>query len=327
MKELKTRYLSHGIHKTGGAIYEEIFCDILVAGLKKQSQNVNYTPVSLNRIYKGLQNFSLLYGSFKLAKADINMVVSRMALGAICRRKKTLIFIHNYDPGSYISSWLKMYYRLLFACLRKSSPDKVGIIVVAPYWYEYFKQKFPRLKVFLFPNLFETAIYITYRGLQIKKQIHLGQFSPKNDPVIFKLAKKLYEAGFHCYFSSLDPDEARQEKYYSVKYTDFETYLEDMAESEYTLALTYIKEGWNRMAHESLLVGTPVLGYNLGGLGDLLQESASIMIENVDQAFNVIMTRQSQRYTPSPAFETKYDLAKGKELIQPVIEFLLGDLK
>jgi hypothetical protein len=44
-----------------------------------------------------------------------------------------------------------------------------------------------------------------------------------------------------------------------------------MAASEYTLAMPFIKEGWNRIAHESLLLGTQVIGFNQGGLGDLLR--------------------------------------------------------
>jgi hypothetical protein len=34
-----------------------------------------------------------------------------------------------------------------------------------------------------------------------------------------------------------------------------------------TVCLIKVNEGWNRLAHESILIGTPVFGYGNGGLG------------------------------------------------------------
>jgi hypothetical protein len=36
------------------------------------------------------------------------------------------------------------------------------------------------------------------------------------------------------------------------------------------------------LAHESILIGTPVLGYGNGGLGELLKKSHSIIVQDID---------------------------------------------
>jgi glycosyltransferase involved in cell wall biosynthesis len=52
---------------------------------------------------------------------------------------------------------------------------------------------------------------------------------------------------------------------------DFPVFLAAM---DVTVTIPSFEEGWSRVAHESLLAGTPVVGTDTGGLGELLRLSA-----------------------------------------------------
>jgi RNA-binding protein YlmH len=99
----------------------------------------------------------------------------------------------------------------------------------------------------------------------------------------------------------------------------FDQYLLEMASSEYTLAYIAINEGWNRVAHESILVGTQVIGVNKGGLGNLIAESGSLTAATVDDFMAIILAQQTQKVTPS--FVQKYDLRSAQKWVQPLCTF------
>jgi 2-succinyl-5-enolpyruvyl-6-hydroxy-3-cyclohexene-1-carboxylate synthase len=128
-----------------------------------------------------------------------------------------------------------------------------------------------------------------------KKQIHLGQWSFKNHPDVFEVAKQLTAKGYYCYFSTNFKDFAAKNSNYEVVYFEqFEDYLTQMAASEFTLALTAINEGWNRVAHESILVGTPVIAYAKAGLLDLVNESNSYAAISIADVLKTIENKNVQ---------------------------------
>ncbi len=146
-----------------------------------------------------------------------------------------------------------------------------------------------------------------------KKQIHLGQWSFKNHADVFEIAKQLTNQGFYCYFSTNFKDFASKTSTYEVVYFDkFENYLTQMALSEFTLALTGINEGWNRVAHESILVGTPVIAYAKAGLLDLVNESKSIAANNKEEVLQVIENKNVQA---NPSLLAHYDLKNAADYL------------
>ena len=52
---------------------------------------------------------------------------------------------------------------------------------------------------------------------------------------------------------------------------NYEKYIQLLYVSDVTVILSKLNEGWNRVAHESVLCGTPVIGNGVGGLGELLK--------------------------------------------------------
>ncbi|MDI1232945.1 MAG: hypothetical protein PSX81_01545, partial [bacterium] len=77
-----------------------------------------------------------------------------------------------------------------------------------------------------------------------------------------------------------------------------------------------VNEGWNRTAHESLLVNTPVIGFKRGGLGDLLKQSNSVIVNSVEEAYNCI--EGDVWVLPDEKFLEKYSIKNTTEYLKVI---------
>jgi len=297
-------HISHGAQITGGYLHEKHLSESLAKALGATHHELRQWHYFENKN----AHISLLIWAYKNAHADINLCVSRLALPSILKnifsKRKTLVVWHYFDDFDKKSKFLKSYYHLLVRVALLISPNKLAFVAVAPYWKNYFEKEFKLKKVFYFPNLFEPNVYATYRGTEKKKQIHLGQVSFKNSAELFYIAEQLANRGYTCYFSTNDPKKVYQSNYYQVIYFEKHTdYLQEMAASEYTLAMPAIAEGWNRIAHESLLVGTQVIGFNKGGLGDLLRGANAFIVgtKPIHPAIAAFSAKEFTNQTPPPS--------------------------
>jgi glycosyltransferase involved in cell wall biosynthesis len=251
-------------------------------------------------------------------------VTDRIAISSIARNlfsnRKTIIILYNYDEDDHKSYYLNFYYKLLFSIL-KINLDRVCIICQSPYFQEYFSKKFQRIPIYRVSNLFSTEKYSKLQRGKDPKKILLGQFSYKNDHSVFELARKLAGSGYYCYFLTMDERAIGKFADYEVKSVLFDEYLYEMATSYCSIAFSRVKEGWNRMVHESILVGTPVIGYASGGLGDLLQESGSYIVQSADEAYDLIDHKKVILRTPGEFIE-KYDESQWSTFLEPVIKFI-----
>lgn len=318
---MRIHYISYGIVKTGGYLHEKQLFKTLCQYFSK-TQNVQGKENREQQYFTSFWGYiKLLYFGFSKSNADINIVTARTALSAIVRNwftiKQVWIVLHNYDENDGKSERMKNYYNFLFKILKKAKHTRFKIITVAPYWELFFKEKAGLPNVFYFPNLFDINAYSIYQNIPKKKQIHCGQWSSKNDGEIFALTHQLKALGYHCYFSTLHQYEVKQTIDFEVRYFEKHSeYLNTMAQCQYTLALIKINEGWNRIAHESILVNTPVIGYNKGGLGNLLQESNSIIAANIDEVLAQIT--QSKQFDINQNFIAKYHLINAEKFIIPI---------
>ncbi|MFI5222259.1 MAG: glycosyltransferase, partial [Bacteroidia bacterium] len=90
--------------------------------------------------------------------------------------------------------------------------------------------------------------------------------------------------------------------------------------SLYTLAFTGINEGWNRIAHESILAGTDVIGVDSGGLGDLLKESGSMIANSAEEFANQIF--ENKRSKINEDFIEKYDETNAGKFLESIVKFI-----
>jgi glycosyltransferase involved in cell wall biosynthesis len=298
----------------------------LQKSLQEKSISLSVKTVRKNRLYKGFfAHLKLLWFGYKHANCNVNIVVARLGLSAILRnafnKNKIIVVIHNFDNCDGKSLNLKWYYKLLFKAIKHSRPNKVMLITVAKYWQNFFANMGIK-QCHVFYNFFEQSVYDKHIGSKKLKQIHLGQFSWKNDNTIKNLAENLHKLGYFCYFSTNNKlDELNSTTYYAVIYEEFDAYLKRMSESLYTLALTTINEGWNRVAHESMLVKTPVIGYAGGGLGELLQGSNAHIVTSTKEAFNIIINQTAKPINTN--FLKTFDASNAAKNAKPILDWIL----
>ncbi len=307
---MRINYISYGISKTGGYRHEKCLFKATCEYFKIDDK-IEGSLIRKPKLFTSIFGYiELMLWSFFKSNADINIVTARIALSAIFRnwfsKSEVWVVLHNFDESDGKSGRMKLYYKLLFKYLKKTEHSRFKLITGAQYWVDYFNRIKGLKHVFLFPNFFDPTIYEPYRINQKDKWIFMGQWSTKNDDGITALAAKLSEAGYYCYFSTLLPAVARSygEGYEIICFPRFEDYLEKMSKCCYTLALTKVNEGWNRIAHESLLVNTLVIGYGRGGLGELLKESNSIIVNSTEEAYNCILVNAN--VLPNGDFIEKY---------------------
>ena len=294
------KYISYGKYETGGYKHELFFAEQLQQFLNQKGEHISLEIDRKNRFYTNLFAYLKLFLLGLTAHANYNIVVARVALFAVLRnafnQNKVYIVLHYFDKNDGKSFWLNLYYDALFFVLKNTKNDNISIVTVAPFWVKYFKEKIKHnINVFHFPNFFDGEFYSDFIAVNKKKQIHLGQWSFKNHADVFEIAKQLTEQGYYCYFSTNFKDFASKTSTYEVVYFDkFENYLSQMALSEFTLAITGINEGWNRVAHESILVGTPVIAYAKAGLLNLVNESKSIAANNMEEVLQAIENKNVQ---------------------------------
>ncbi|MFY8022362.1 MAG: hypothetical protein ACOVP1_14245 [Bacteroidia bacterium] len=325
---MKIHYLSYGKYITGGFLHEKFYAESLLALLQSKQIDAELiefrTPTFFENVF---EHFRMNWNAFWQASAPINILVSRYALAALVRSlfsSHKFIVVMHYEDNKDGNSWLfQLYFNTFYFLLNLTKPRNLAILTVAPFWKDYFKHKCPRISILYFPNLINPEPIKSIVQAKVEKLIHLGQWSWKNDQQIFVLAKQLKQQGYTCYFSTNRSEEAGDFDNYSIISEGYESYIKRMSSASYTIAFTSINEGWNRVAHESILCGTPVIGFFKGGLGDLLKESNSFIVKNVSEAVHIILNQQQPNINPN--FTERYSIGNFSSFIKDSEVFLWNE--
>ena len=276
------QYISHGEKETGGYAHEKNLFESIAKALDLGAGDCQ--EIRFRRRFKGLFGwFRLGFLAFKAAGPNATIItVARLAwpvfLKQLFGRGKMLVVVHNWDSRD---GKPRIYYRVLsaFLNLARTRARKIAVVVPAAYWKQYLSARFG-LSPLVFPNLFSEAPYAFFKEIARKnpKLIHLGQYSNKIDiKKYLVLCHTLKRHGFVYFFSSNSP----------ISNTDFpisffetrEAYLKQMSTCYASVFLNKINEGWNRVAHESLLVGTPIIVSSGGGIEELAQTLGGLVLD------------------------------------------------
>jgi glycosyltransferase involved in cell wall biosynthesis len=313
-------YISHGSAKTGGYRHE-----VLVGKYLATSLHINYVECRIEKEFKGLKGFLLLWNyAFKHANGTINLTVQRIALPillmGIFRRSKTIVVLHHYDRKEQ-HSWFYHFNMKLLIYLLKIDIHKLRVVVVAQYWKDWLIQRgVKQSNIEVIPNLFDDKIYEEVKTTTLKKQqIYLGQFGAKQHPLVFEIAEELTTLGYYCFFTTSQSNVVIAHQHYEVKKLIFDEYLKELAASLYTVCFTSFNEGWNRTAHESMLLGTPVIGNNAGGLGQLLREANQPIISTKEEVVALILQKQNI-YIPD-VFLKQYHINQISYYAEPLVAY------
>lgn len=264
---------------------------------------------------------------FAHSNASLVITVQRMAIPAILKsvftRNKVLVVFHHYDKRENLSLFYHLNAWVLFRLL-SAAPSHVRVVVVADFWINFLVARgVPSSVIIHVPNLFDTGRYKPHKSiLKNDKQVYFGQYSAKQHASVFELVARLSEQGYECFFTTPYENETGAEKNVNVMHLKFDEYLEKMASSSYTVCLAAFNEGWNRVAHESLLCNTSVIGNASGGLADLLNQSGQFLVADSNEAYDVI-TRNREREI-NGAFLKRYDLSQISYYAKPIIDFCIS---
>lgn len=315
------QYISHGARETGGYAHELYFTQSTAEALTGNSSN--FDEIRFRQNYKGF--FAWFWLALKAFMAtDRNAVVITVArlawpvrLKLLFGKGKILLVLHNYDPSD---GKPRLYYRLLDAFLIHAAKHiaKIKIVAVSQYWTLFFQQKF-NLSTAWFPNFFDAKSLQIIRDSARKnpKLIHFGMFSEKADLkqylILYHILK---QRGFVCYFSSPTPVFSPN---LPVSVFDRRSdYLKQVAGSAVTIVINKIHEGWNRVAHESILLGTPVVASPGGGLEDLVRLSGGVVCEDPETIVGLM-----EAGLPPIVFDNNpFEPAAKKHYLEKIIPFI-----
>lgn len=317
----RIQYISHGVRETGGYAHELFFAQSLSEAINGNGSG--FQTIRFRRNFKGF--FAWLWLALEtFVSTDRNAVVITVArlawpvrLKLLFGEGKLLLVLHNYDPSD---GKPRLFYRLLDAFLKHAAirPEKIKVVVVAQYWGLFFKERF-NLSSTLFPNFFDANTLHIIRDSARKnpKLIHFGMFSEKADLKKYLILYHFFkQRGFVCYFSSTTPVFSP-----NLPVSVFQNrgdYLKQVAGSTATIIINKIHEGWNRVAHESVLLGTPVIASPGGGLEELVRHSGGVICEDPETIVGLMETG-----LPPMVFDnTPFEPAARNQYLNPIIAFI-----
>lgn len=319
------QYISHGEKETGGYVHEKTMFESIANALDLGAGDCQ--EIRFRRRFKGLFGwFRLGFSAFKAADPNATVItVARLAwpvfLKQLFGRGKMLVVVHNWDSRD---GKPRIYYRVLsaFLNLARTRARKIAVVVPAAYWKQYLSARFG-LSPLVFPNLFSEAPYAFFKEIARKnpKLIHLGQYSEKIDiKKYLVLCHTLNRYGFVYYFSSNSP----------ISNTDFpisffetkEAYLKQMSTCYASVFINKINEGWNRVAHESLLVGTPIIVSSGGGIEELANTLGCCVI---DDPAEIVAALNSPLLMANERELSRFYIRSAHDWVAPIIHFINPD--
>lgn len=99
----------------------------------------------------------------------------------------------------------------------------------------------------------------------------------------------------------------------------FEEYRLLLASSDVVITMSLFKEGWNRVAHEASLCGTPVVGSGMGGMEELLLMSGQTICKSFSDLPSIVEEILKSRPLPNTQDLRKYDLQYFKKSWEAIL--------
>lgn len=296
----KIGWLKISSRKYGGVAYEELAREALSGDF-----DVELVEVKSNIFKRGylrapelIWNLINLKGKKDLWVRDNNTIIT---LPFSRLKGRTLAMVHHID-FSTTPFWAKpldfVIEKLIYSGLKKADL----IVTVSKYWQEHFLKKGYK-NVFRIYNAFDVQEYnfSNEEIAEFKKKYYLG-----GKPIIYlgscQKAKGVLESynaledlNAHLVTSGEPLFKESPARNLQIPYKE---YLKLLKASDIVLAMSKFKEGWCRIAHEAMLLKTPVIGSGKGGMGELLEEGGQIICPtfgNLKEKVEYLLNNPSER--------------------------------
>lgn len=279
--------------KYGGDLFEDEMQAAFLKG-RHEVQVVNPVPqqgTRLSKVPEYLQNLLLLpqqsQGYDYVLRASNHVFFMEPV-------PKQIVVAYHYDTA-YSHPIVAAHHYLTLRSLIRNKNKIHKLVVIAQFWREYFH-------LLGFKNIETIYCGFDKNNFAISESVVenlRAKINPQNKKIVYignpqrkKGADKVYEALKHredlLLITSGNKDVDLPCLNLQLSHQD---YLALLKISAVVVTFSQFKEGWNRVAHEAMMMGVPIIGSGLGGMGELLRgggqtivsESAKLS-EAIDQA-------------------------------------------
>ncbi|MCC7405545.1 MAG: glycosyltransferase [Bdellovibrionales bacterium] len=262
----------------GGNIYEWYLEEFL-------STNYNFEKVDLSFHLRGWWRvFEFPIYVLRLLKVCMFpkgfLIRNSQAAFVPMRKGRGLTIVYHIDEtlsplGSRLFQKFMEFGFFLFT--RKHDP----IVVISKYWEKYFLDHgFTNVCLAYCPFEIEKYQVIDQEVAEFKRKHGFGK-----RPLIY-IGNPQPKKGSHLVYEALKDEDydlvtsgegnlvLPKAKHLKLSFPD---YVKLLAACDIVITFSQFKEGWCRVAHEAILVGTPVIGSGLGGMEEILVSSGQLV--------------------------------------------------
>ncbi|MFN8165984.1 MAG: glycosyltransferase family 4 protein [Bacteroidia bacterium] len=244
--------------------------------------------------------------------------------------QKSIAMIHHIDPVIMNDG---IYHRWYFNRLLRRARYCDMIVTVSEYWKNYFVQQ-GSTHVEVIYNSFDPEKYGAVKESETSFRQRLG--IPTDKKIVY-IGNALKEKGVYEVYEALKSSpyhlvmtgKENKAPGLPVQHLNLsrEDYLSLLKFSSVVISFSLMVEGWNRIAHEALLSGTPVIGSGSGGMHELLSGAGQPIVdaqENLASAVEQVLASREEYVKRGYAYVHKFDktyfLRRWKEVVETVME-------
>lgn len=217
------------------------------------------------------------------------------ALGASVGRRSGIALFYHYDAAIGKRDRLGRFVdKRAWDGLRAAS----AVVVIAEYWRRFLIERGVRNPVVIHTPFElghyrvtpeEVAAFRRELGLSRRPLVYLGNCRPNKGTR--EAWEVLRDRGYGLVTSG--------PKQLDLPVPNLDGTLRDyillLAASDVVLTMSTFDEGWNRTAHEAMLVGTPVIGSGRGGMRELLEGGRQLVCETFEDLPTMVETALGDR--------------------------------
>jgi glycosyltransferase involved in cell wall biosynthesis len=311
----------------GGTAYEKKVREIIKTNNNPEDLLLD---ISKNKwlVFKKLKFFVQVFFFKPKTIPDILITNSAGVYAGILKKeaKKRVLIFHHFDESEFENLfWYKYLNKSFFSSLKNFD----CIVVVADYWKKFLEQYVTSEKLVIIQNSFDVE-EIEKNKLAFDRESFLKKYNIPSDKIIVYAGNALKIKGFEKVIKLLPRNRffviTSGNKDVDIDHLhlnlSFKEYIHLLCASDITVLLSGFKEGWNRIAHESILCGTPVIGTNVGGMGELLKNTNQVIYKEGDDLEMVIekVLKNDNKINPNISefavqFDEQYFKSKWIQLI------------
>jgi glycosyltransferase involved in cell wall biosynthesis len=273
--------ISTSVKAYGGNIYEKMVDEALIAAFDGAYQ-VHYNTFKRKGFYRLVEVPKYLWSNLKFARNyTTNKIRSfQTAFFNYTGRGVTIIY-HIDSTGSPLAA--KFFQDVLAVWFFKWIRRSATIVVISKFWQKFLEDKgFTNVKLIYCGFSLEDYIVSEEEVLDFKKRFGLsGQIVYIGNPQKKKGTDIVFEALKNSGYTLVSSGEGPLELpgVHKLKLS-FREYVCLLKASSVVITYSQFLEGWNRVAHEAMLVGTPVIGTGTGGMREALEGGGQDICSN-----------------------------------------------